>query len=364
MLITLPSLAAAQQGTTLSGTITQGDGGQPMAGALVIIDELRRETRTDEQGHYRFDGVPPGSYHVGVRAEGYTTRRTEVTVGDRAGAARHGGGVRPALRRSAVGQSQPAAAVRVVSADVRAHRAGPDAAARLHGGRHAAVRARHRHALVRRRAGAAGDPRSRRRPRGRARGRSAHGRHLQPVGRPRRAREPGGRAQGRSRPRVRPRCCTAPTRSAVSSTSSPTRFRPNPPLAHRAISRSISAPTAGRPAAPATCTWATVSGRFTSAAADSGWATTARRRARPRTPQSRTATTSLGGAWTGEHSYVGASYGYTDMKYGIPVVEEGQISLTPRRHAFNIRAGGSALPGIPPVLPRHPRRPALRAPGA
>ena len=34
--------------------------------------------------------------------------------------------------------------------------------------------------------------------------------------------------------------------------------------------------------------------------------------------QSRTATTSLGGAWTGEHSYVGASYGYTDMKYGIP----------------------------------------------
>ena len=24
--------------------------------------------------------MPPGSYHVGVRAEGYTTRRTEVTV--------------------------------------------------------------------------------------------------------------------------------------------------------------------------------------------------------------------------------------------------------------------------------------------
>ena len=52
-----------------------------MAGALVVIDELRRETRTGPDGSYKFDGVPPGNYHVGVRAEGYTTRRTEVTVG-------------------------------------------------------------------------------------------------------------------------------------------------------------------------------------------------------------------------------------------------------------------------------------------
>ena len=28
-----------------------------------------------------FENVPPGNYHVGVRAEGYSTRRTEVTVG-------------------------------------------------------------------------------------------------------------------------------------------------------------------------------------------------------------------------------------------------------------------------------------------
>ena len=80
VLMALPALTTAQQGTTLSGTITQGESGQPMAGALVVIDELRLETRTDAEGLYTFDGVPPGSYHVGVRAEGYTTRRTEVTV--------------------------------------------------------------------------------------------------------------------------------------------------------------------------------------------------------------------------------------------------------------------------------------------
>ncbi|MDH4064943.1 MAG: Plug and carboxypeptidase regulatory-like domain-containing protein, partial [Acidobacteriota bacterium] len=73
--------AAVQSGTTVSGTITQGESGVPMGGALVIIDELRRETRTEADGSYRFEGVPPGEYHVGVRAEGYTTRRTELTVG-------------------------------------------------------------------------------------------------------------------------------------------------------------------------------------------------------------------------------------------------------------------------------------------
>ena len=44
-------------------------------------------------------------------------------------------------------------------------------------------------------------------------------------------------------------------------------------------------------------------------------------------------------------SYVGASYGYDDTKYGIPVVEEGQISLTPKRHSFSARAGAQNLDG-------------------
>ena len=70
-----------QTGTTLSGRITQTENGQPLSGALVVIDELRLEVRTGEDGSYRFDKVPAGQYHVGVRAEGYSTRRTEVTVG-------------------------------------------------------------------------------------------------------------------------------------------------------------------------------------------------------------------------------------------------------------------------------------------
>ena len=65
----------------MSGTITQGESQAPLSGALIVIDELRREVRADENGRYVFENVPPGDYHVGVRAEGYSTRRTEVTVG-------------------------------------------------------------------------------------------------------------------------------------------------------------------------------------------------------------------------------------------------------------------------------------------
>ena len=77
----LPFSAVAQTGTTLSGTVTQSEDNLPLPGALVVIDELRREVRTRDDGSYRFENVPPGTYHVGVRAEGYSTRRTAVTVG-------------------------------------------------------------------------------------------------------------------------------------------------------------------------------------------------------------------------------------------------------------------------------------------
>ena len=79
--IGLAGPASAQSGTTLSGKVTQGDNNQPMAGTVVVIDELRREVTAGADGGYVFANVPPGQYHVGVRAEGYSTRRTEVTVG-------------------------------------------------------------------------------------------------------------------------------------------------------------------------------------------------------------------------------------------------------------------------------------------
>jgi iron complex outermembrane receptor protein len=61
--------------------------------------------------------------------------------------------------------------------------------------------------------------------------------------------------------------------------------------------------------------------------------------------QSRNGFGNVGVAWTGGKGYFGGSYGYDDTKYGIPVVENGQVELTPRRHAFSLRGGGENLTG-------------------
>ena len=53
----------------------------------------------------------------------------------------------------------------------------------------------------------------------------------------------------------------------------------------------------------------------------------------------------VGVSSTREKGYVGASYVFDDTKYGIPFVERGEINLTPKRHAFMIRAGGEGLDG-------------------
>jgi iron complex outermembrane receptor protein len=61
--------------------------------------------------------------------------------------------------------------------------------------------------------------------------------------------------------------------------------------------------------------------------------------------QSRTGFGNVGLSWTGANSYVGGSYGYDDTKAGIPVLEDGILETTPRRHSFGVRAGGEGLGG-------------------
>nr|MDQ3419000.1 TonB-dependent receptor [Acidobacteriota bacterium] len=62
--------------------------------------------------------------------------------------------------------------------------------------------------------------------------------------------------------------------------------------------------------------------------------------------QSRSGFGNIGAAWTGTRSFIGASYGYDDTKYGVPFIEEGQVELTPRRHIVSAKAGASGLSGV------------------
>ena len=73
LLTAVPLLAA----TPLEVRVTDEDG-KPLAGATVVLAELGRETVTDVQGVARFDGVNAGTYHVSVRLSGFASTRVEV----------------------------------------------------------------------------------------------------------------------------------------------------------------------------------------------------------------------------------------------------------------------------------------------
>jgi iron complex outermembrane receptor protein len=62
--------------------------------------------------------------------------------------------------------------------------------------------------------------------------------------------------------------------------------------------------------------------------------------------QSRGGFGNVGASWTSANAFVGGSYGYDDTRYGVPVVEEGQVELTPRRHVVSAKAGISNLTGV------------------
>jgi hypothetical protein len=71
---------AAQNGATFAGRLVNSLSGDPIPGAAVQIDELKRQVTSAPDGSFSFDAVPPGTYHLSVRADGYSSRRTEVTV--------------------------------------------------------------------------------------------------------------------------------------------------------------------------------------------------------------------------------------------------------------------------------------------
>jgi iron complex outermembrane recepter protein len=62
--------------------------------------------------------------------------------------------------------------------------------------------------------------------------------------------------------------------------------------------------------------------------------------------QARSGFGNIAASWFGERGFIGGSYGYDDMRYGVPVIEDGEIELTPRRHMFALRGEASELGGI------------------
>jgi hypothetical protein len=54
----------------------------------------------------------------------------------------------------------------------------------------------------------------------------------------------------------------------------------------------------------------------------------------------------VGLAYTSNDGYFGGSYAYDRSHYGIPLVEEGETNLDPRRQIFNVRGERRNIGGI------------------
>jgi|TARA_B100001964_G_scaffold205901_1_gene236630 iron complex outermembrane receptor protein len=73
-------LGAQEPAGRISGQLLETDSQAPVTGALIFIEELGLEATSDGMGRYVFDAVPDGAYHMLVAAEGYTSQRIEVVV--------------------------------------------------------------------------------------------------------------------------------------------------------------------------------------------------------------------------------------------------------------------------------------------
>jgi iron complex outermembrane recepter protein len=341
--LSLSTEAVAQAGAVVSGRLLNSLSGDPIPGAVVLIEELRRETKSGPDGTFMFDNVPPGSYHLSVRTAGYSSRRTEV--------------VAPLAQRMdiAVDPELHFEEVTSVSADARSqfeafqptavlagqeltkelgmslgatHESQPGVAARSFGPAPARPVIRGLdgdRVLILQDGQRLGDVSSQS---------GDHGVSINPA------------AAQRIEIVRGPATLLYGANAIGGLVNVITDEIPTTPMMGASGNFTFDAGSAATEAAGAgdvhvgngTYALHVGGGGRHSGDVDTPEGTVPN-------SQSRNAFGNIGGSWTGTNAYFGGSYGYDNTKYGIPLVESGQIGLTPRRHAITLRGGAQALTG-------------------
>jgi iron complex outermembrane receptor protein len=342
--LVMASQAAAQNGVPLSGRLLNSLNATPLAGATVQIDELRRQTVSGTDGTFAFDNIPPGTYHLSVLAQGFSTRRTEVQVT---------AGMSPIEMQ--VDLDLHFEEVVSVSGDARSQFDTFQPTSVLAGQELSKQLEMSLGATLENQPGVAA--------------RSFGPAPARPV------------IRGLDGDRVLI-LQDGQRLGDLSSQSGDHGVPINPAAAQKievvrgpatllyganAIGGLVNVITDEIPTKPMMGASGNLTFDLGTAASEGGAAGDVhigngklalhmggggRRSGDVDTPegavensQSRNGFGNVGLSWTGTKNYVGGSYGYDDTKYGIPVVEDGQVQLTPRRHAFSLRAGGQGLDG-------------------
>jgi iron complex outermembrane receptor protein len=346
LFLTYPGLVRAQIGVALTGRLVNSLSGDPIVDAMVQIDELRRQARSAADGTFAFESVPPGTYHLSVRSSGYSSRRTEVTVGTTPAAA---GDLRidPELHfEEVVSVSADAPRSQFESFQPTSVLVGQELSKQLEMSLGATLE--HQPGVTSRSFGPAP---------ARPVVRGLDGDRVQIL--------QDGQRMG-----------------DLSSQSGDHGVNVNPASAQRievvrgpatllyganAIGGLVNVITEDIPTRPLEGASGNVTLDLGTAAQEGGGAADlragngrvvlhvgggGRRSSDVETPegeidnsQSRNGFGTVALSFTGERGYFGGSYGYDDTKYGIPIVEGGILQLTPRRHSFSLRGGGQNLNG-------------------
>jgi iron complex outermembrane receptor protein len=343
--VLIPIAAAAQSGVSLTGRLLHSVTGEPIGGVTVRLEELRRTTTAGSDGTFTFENVPPGTYHVSVVSEGLSSRRREVVVSAASGAPVDVP-VDPELEFHEVVS---------VSADARTQFEAYQPTSVLVGQELSKQLEMSIGATLESQPGLAS--------------RSFGPTPARPV------------IRGLDGDRVLI-LQDGQRMGDLSSQSGDHGVAINPAAAQRievvrgpatllyganAIGGLVNVITEDIPTRPVQGAEGNVTFDLGSAAKEAGAAADVRvgngrialhagggghRSSDVDTPagtvfnsQSRNGFGNFGLSWTGANNYAGASYGYDDTKYGIPVIEEGTVRLTPRRHNMSFRAGGRDLAG-------------------
>jgi iron complex outermembrane receptor protein len=341
----VPAGAAAQSVAVLSGRVVHAATQAAVSGAAVVLEEAGRTTLSSADGTFAIENVPVGTYHVLVAANGFVPYRAEIAV--TAGGASMQVALTPELHYSEVVSVSPQPRDPFEAYQATTVLAGQDLALKLEGTLGASL-----------------------------------------------ASQPGlaqrSFGPGPSRPVIRgldgDRVLIledGQRTGDLSSQSGDHGVNVNPAAAARlevvrgpatllyganAIGGLVNVITESVPVRPATGVSGSAQFDVGTAAAEGGAAAeilvgngrvafraggSGRRSGDVATPegdiantQSRSGFGDLGLSWTSQRGYLGASYAYDDTRYGVPYIEEGQVELTPRRHAVNLRGEIRDLSGF------------------